>query len=214
MQPTPAQLRALARRDPALGRAMRRLPGFPGFPIRGLVDSRFHALARAIVYQQLSGKAAATIHGRVVELGGGRFPRPEALLDLPEASLRAAGLSRAKAIAVRDLAERVCDGRLKLNGIHRLDDERVVERLTEVRGIGRWSAEMFLMFHLGRLDVMPVGDLGVQEGLRLLDGLAERPTPDELATRAEAWRPLCSVASWVLWRLVDEAREAGPRTTR
>jgi len=211
VQPTPTQLRALARRDPALGRAMRRLPCFPGFPRRGQVDSRFHALARAIVYQQLSGKAAATIHGRLVALGGrGRFPRPEELLALSDEELRGAGLSRAKTAAVRDLARRVCDRRLRLGGVHRLDDEAVVERLTEVRGIGRWSAEMFLMFHLGRLDVMPVGDLGVQEGLRLLDGLERRPTPDALSARAEAWRPLCSVASWFLWRLVDEAREVRP----
>lgn len=209
MQPTPAQLRALSRRDPSLGRALRRLPAFPGFPQRGVVDSRFHALARAIVFQQLSGKAAATIHGRVVALGGGgRFPRPTEFKGLADEALRGAGLSRAKVAAVRDLAQRVCDGRLRLAGIGRLSDEAVIERLVEVRGIGRWSAEMFLMFHLGRLDVMPVGDLGVQEGLRLLDGLERRPTPDELAERAAPWRPLGSVASWVLWRLVDEARAA------
>lgn len=209
MQPTAAELRSLAHRDPALGRALRRLPPFPGFPQRGAADSRFHALARAIVYQQLSGKAAATIHGRVVALGGrGRFPRAEDFEGLTDEALRGAGLSRAKVAALRHLSQRVCDGRLKLAGLERLPDERVIERLVEVRGIGRWSAEMFLMFHLGRLDVMPVGDLGVQEGLRLLDGLERRPVPDEVAKRAAKWRPLCSVASWVLWRVLDEARAA------
>jgi DNA-3-methyladenine glycosylase II len=207
VQPTPAELRALARRDPALGRALRRLPPFPGFPQRGAADSHFHALARAIVYQQLSGKAAATIHARVVSLAGrGRFPRAEDLSAIPDEALRGAGLSRAKVAAVRDLALLVVDGRLRLAGIARLPDEAVIERLVEVRGIGRWSAEMFLMFRLGRLDVLPLGDLGVQEGARLLDGLERRPTPDELARRAEPWRPLGSVASWALWRLVDEAR--------
>jgi DNA-3-methyladenine glycosylase II len=211
VQPTPAQLRALSRRDPLLGRALRRLPPFPGFPQKGVADSRFHALARAIVYQQLSGKAAATIHGRVAALGGrGRFPRPEQFAALSDEDLRGAGLSRAKVAALRDLAQRVCDGRLALGRLGRLPDDEVIEHLVEVRGIGRWSAEMFLMFHLGRLDVMPVGDLGVQEGLRLLEGRESRPTPAEVAQRALPWRPLCSVASWVLWRVVDEARAARP----
>lgn len=207
MQPTPAELRALARRDPALGRALRRLPSFPCFPQRGAADSRFHALARAILHQQLSGKAAETIHGRIAALGAsGRFPRAEEFPGIPDDALRGAGLSRAKVAAVRDLAQRVSDGRLRLDGLGRLPDGAVIERLVEVRGIGRWSAEMFLIFQLGRLDVMPVGDLGVQEGVRLLDGLERRPTPRELDERAAPWRPLCSVASWALWRLVDESR--------
>ena len=106
-------------------------------------------------------------------------------------------------LALRDLATRSLDGSLRLRGLHRLDDEAIVERLVEVRGIGPWSVHMFLMFRLGRLDVIAPGDLGLQEGLRRLDGLSERPGPRELAARAEVWSPLRSVASWVLWRLAD-----------
>jgi 3-methyladenine DNA glycosylase/8-oxoguanine DNA glycosylase len=171
-----------------------------------VIRSHFHALARSIVYQQLAGAAARTIHDRVAALTpSGRFPTATELLALPEERLRGAGLSRNKLASLRDLAERVGSGRLRLTSIARLDDEGVVERLVEVRGVGRWTAEMFLIFRLGRLDVMPATDLGVREGLRRLDGLGERPTPAEVLARAEPWRPLRSVASWVLWRLAEEA---------
>jgi DNA-3-methyladenine glycosylase II len=205
--PTAAELRALARRDPALGAALRRLPPFPGFPqgAERPADSHFHALARAVVYQMLSGRAAATIHARVHALTpGSRFATPQQMLALPQDELRAAGLSRAKAAALHDLAERSLDGRLPLRSIARRPDDEVVAAIAEVRGIGPWTAQMFLIFRLGRLDVMPSTDLGVQEGLRRLDGLTERPTPRELAARAEVWAPLRSVASWALWRLADE----------
>jgi len=202
VNPTSAELRALARREPVLGRAMRRVPPFPGFPAGAAHDSHFHALARAIVYQQLAGKAAATIHGRVKRLSAGsRFPRPDELLALPEGDLRGAGVSQAKTLALRDLATKALDGTLRLRSIGRLTDDDVVERLIQVRGIGVWSAQMFLLFRLGRLDVLPATDLGVQEGLRVLDGLDERPGPAEVEARAAPWHPLCSVASWVLWRL-------------
>ncbi len=206
MRPTPAQLRALARRDPALGRVLRSVPAFPGFPegAQSVQRSHFHALARAIVYQQLAGAAARTIHDRVVALTPGRgFPRPDEVLALPDEALRGAGLSRAKLAALRDLAGKVESGELRLRSIGRRSDEEVVAQLTTVRGIGEWSAQMFLLFRLGRLDVMPSGDLGVQEGLRRLDGLTERPTPKQVLERSEPWRPLRSVASWALWRLVD-----------
>jgi len=201
--PADSELRSLLRRDPALRPLARRhpFPGFPRPPERR--RSLFHSLARAILYQQLAGKAAATIHDRVVALGGGRFPRPEALLALPEARLRAAGVSRAKVAALRDLAARAADGRLRLAGLHRLPDEEVVARLTEVRGIGPWTAHMFLIFRLGRLDVLPVTDLGVQEGLRRLDGQAERPDPEAVAARAACWAPLRSVGSWWMWRACE-----------
>ncbi len=207
MPPPTVALRSLARRDPALGRAMRRVAPYPGFPQRGrgAPGSRFHALARAIIFQQLAGAAARTIHARVAALTPGpRFPSPDELSALPEAALRAAGLSRGKLASLRDLAARVGDGRLRLRGMHRLDDDDVIERLVEVRGIGEWTAQMFLMFELGRLDVMPTGDLGVREGMRRLDGLAERPTPTALDQRAQIWAPLRSVGAWVLWRLADE----------
>ncbi len=205
MKPRRGELAALARRDPVLGAALRRVPPYPGFSSRtGSYRSHFHALARAIVYQQLAGAAAKTIHDRVCALTPGRaFPRPPELLALSDARLRGAGLSRNKLLALRDLAGRVEDGSLALTRIARLSDEAIVERLVEVRGIGAWSAQMFLIFRLGRLDVMPATDLGVQEGLRRLDGLAERPKPKQLEQRAEVWRPLRSVATWVLYRLAD-----------
>lgn len=205
-RPDPAALRALARRDPRLGAALRRVPAYPGFPQPGQLNSHFHALARSILYQQLAGKAAATIHDRVRRLTpGARFPRAEELLALPEEALRGAGVSGNKAAALRDLAGRVADGRLNLRSVSRLSDERAIDELVGVRGIGVWTAQMFLMFRLGRLDVLPTGDLGVQEGLRRLDELETRPTPAQLEARGARWAPLRTVASWVLWRLADEA---------
>ncbi len=217
MKPTPAELRGIARRDPALGAALRSVPPFPGFPegAQAVQRTHFHALARAIVYQQLAGAAARTIHGRVVALTAGRgFPRPEELLELPDEALRGAGLSRAKLAALRDLSTRVVSGELKLRSIGRRSDEDVVEELTQVRGIGEWSAQMFLIFRLGRLDVLPTGDLAVREGVRRLDGLAERPTPAQVLARGEPWRPLRSVASWVLWRLSEQDELPGQATRR
>lgn len=210
-RPSASALRALARRDPALGRVMRRLeplPDFPGVDPPG-VRSHFSYLLRAIAFQQLAGKAAETIWGRVCALTTGRMaPSAAEVMELGEERLRSAGLSRAKAAAFLDLAERTLDGRLKLRGCARLSDEEIISRLIEVRGIGEWSAQMFLMFRLGRLDVLAPADLGVQEGLRLLDGLKERPSARELALRGACWRPLASVGCWLMWRLVDEARES------
>lgn len=184
---------------------MERVPPFPGFPAGPLRRmSHFHALARAVIYQQLATPAARTIHGRVRDLTpGDRFPSPEELLALPEEDLRAAGLSRSKLKALRDLAEKVESGEVKLRGLRRLPDEEVVERLTRVWGVGEWTAQMHLIFKLGRLDVMPAGDLGIQEGVRILDELDERPKPAAVLERSEPWKPLRSVASWVLWRLTD-----------
>lgn len=206
--PTAAELRALGRRDPALGRALRRLPPYPGFPVAAdLRRSHYDALARAIVYQQITGKAARTILGRVSALTPGpRFPSPPDLLALDDDTLRGAGLSRGKVAAVRDLARRVTSGELSLRSLGRRSDADVVEHLVQVRGIGVWSAQMFLMFRLGRLDVMPSGDLGVQEGLRLLHGLDARPAADDAARLAEPWRPLRSVGAWFMWRVVEARR--------
>lgn len=206
VHPDPSDLRRLRRRDPLLARAMDRVDPYPGFPCTPAQRSgtHFDNLARAIVYQQLSGRAAGTIHGRFRALTPGpRPPRPAEVLALDDSALRGAGLSRAKVAALRDLARRVESGELRLAGLARLPDDEVVERLITVRGIGVWSARMFLLFRLGRLDVLAPGDLGLQEGLRRLDGLDERPGPEQLAERGEAWRPLRSVASWVLWRLAD-----------
>jgi DNA-3-methyladenine glycosylase II len=203
--PSAAALRALDRRDPDLGRARRRVAAFPGFPVPGQAGSHFHALARSIIYQQLAGAAAKTIHDRVQNLTPGRrFPRPEELEALTDARLRGAGLSAAKLASLRDLSDRVLRRTLPLTAISRCSDDEVTARLVEVRGIGPWTAQMFLMFRLGRLDVLAPGDLGLQEGMRRLDGLDERPGPRDLAARGERWAPLRSVASWVLWRLTEE----------
>lgn len=201
-----ATLRALARRDPRLGKAMARLEPCPAFPESAKKrQSHFESLAQAIVYQQLAGAAAATIFGRVCALTPGtRFPKASDLLALPEASLRGAGLSANKLLALQDLAARSLDGRLPLRSLGRQDDDAILEELVAVRGIGPWTAQMFLMFKLGRLDILAPGDLGLQEGLRRLDGLAERPKPQELERRGAVWAPYRSIASWYLWRLADE----------
>jgi 3-methyladenine DNA glycosylase/8-oxoguanine DNA glycosylase len=205
----PPRARAdLARADPVLGRAMRRLGPFAMQRQGG--RSHYELLARSIVFQQLSGKAATTIFNRVCALAPGPgFPPAEALLALDDAVLRGAGLSRQKVAALRDLAHHLVDGALPLGRIARLDDEAVIAALSSVRGIGRWTAEMFLMFRLGRLDVLPATDLGLQKGLAALDGLPRPPTPRELLARGEVWRPYRTVASWYLWRIVDSANVGG-----
>jgi DNA-3-methyladenine glycosylase II len=207
--PTNKQRKALDERDPALGAAMKRLPPYPGFTTSRSADNHFHSLARTIIYQQLAGNAAATIHGRVHALTPGpRFPTAEDIMNIPDGRLKKAGLSGAKQASIRDLATRVINRDLRLQSISRFDDQEIIERLTTVRGIGPWSAQMFLIFRLGRLDVLPGGDLGVQEGLRILDGLRNRPSQAQLEARGACWAPLRSVATWTLYRLVDEAREA------
>jgi 3-methyladenine DNA glycosylase/8-oxoguanine DNA glycosylase len=211
MPSRPADLRALARLDPAWEPWIGRLPRYPGFPDRAHPRQRTHydALAGAIVYQQLSGKAAATIWGRVRDLTpGAHFPRAHDLLALEPTALRAAGLSNAKLLALRDLAARIAERRLKLAALSRLSDERVIDELVAVRGIGTWTAQMFLMFRLGRPDVFAPGDLGLREGLRILDGKGVAPSEAQAERRAERWAPLRSVASWHLWRLVDHQRAA------
>ena len=205
MKPTTAEMRELKRRDPALGKAMTGLPPFPDFPIGNLRGPHFHALARSITYQQLASRAAATIYGRVRKLASGSgFPTAQQVLALSDDDLRGAGLSRSKTRAIKDLAAKTVNGDLGLRSIGRHGDEEVIRRLTTVWGVGEWTAHMFLIFKLGRPDVMPAGDLGVQEGLRILDGLDKRPEPEYLLARAEVWRPLRSVAAWFLWRLTDK----------
>jgi 3-methyladenine DNA glycosylase/8-oxoguanine DNA glycosylase len=168
----------------------------------------FAALAEAIVYQQLHGKAAATIYGRVCAL----FPRPGAgptatrLLSLPDASLRAAGLSQNKLLALRDLAQKTCDGTIpKLAEIEGMSDEDVIARVTTVRGIGRWTVEMLLMFRLGRPDVLPVDDYGIRKGYAVAYRKRELPAPKELARYGARWAPHRTVASWYLWRAAEQA---------
>ena len=196
----PREALATLARDPVARGMIRR--GGPYTPNVSPGQSPYEALAEAIVYQQLSGKAAATIFGRVEALGGGRFPTPEALLALPEERLRGAGLSRAKTAAVRDLAARTLDGTVPpLRELRRLDDDAIVERLTTVRGVGRWTVEMLLLFRLGRGDVWPVDDLGVRKGFERATG---RALPaKELLAHGERWRPWRSVVAWYCWRMLD-----------
>jgi len=208
MIPRKDQLRALAERDPALGRVMETLPPFPGFPVRPRLP-HFHALARIIIYQQLASGAARSIHQRVKALSPDprRFPTAAEFASIPGDSLREAGLSRNKLKALQDLASRVQGGHLKLRSLFRRPDPEVMDQVTAVWGMGEWSAQMFLLFHLGRLDVFAPGDLGLREGIRRLDGLQERPIPSEASERALIWAPLRSVASWFLWRLTDTATD-------
>jgi DNA-3-methyladenine glycosylase II len=169
--------------------------------------THFGSLCRSITFQQLGGKAASTIFGRFVAAatGGGTAIdlTPEGVLALAEEEMRAAGLSAAKTRSIRALAERTASGELPLDDVHKVGDEDLIARLSAVPGIGRWTAEMFLMFQLGRLDVWPVGDLGVRRGYGLAWGLAEMPTPKELDAYGETFRPYRSIAAWYCWTVVD-----------
>jgi DNA-3-methyladenine glycosylase II len=159
----------------------------------------YGALLRAIIGQQLSTKAARTIYGRVLELFGGRTPTPERLVEANEADLRGAGLSGRKVEYVRDLAAHVISGELELDRLGDLADEEVIDEIVAVRGLGRWSAEMFLLFHLERPDVLSGGDLGIRKAVQIEYGLAAMPTPEQVLEIGEAWRPNRSLASLYLW---------------
>ena len=216
-------IRELAAADPKLGRLIERAGPFI---LRvASAQSPFEALVESIVYQQLHGKAAATIHRRLLEgfapmltveaSGTGSHPTAQQILDCPNTQLRAAGLSANKSLALRDLAAKTIDGTVPtLARIRRMSDEAIIEHLTQVRGIGRWTVEMLLIFRLGRPDVLPVSDYGVRKGFALtFQGL--KPTtkltpallakPADMERRAKKWHPWCSVASWYLWRACDLA---------
>lgn len=169
----------------------------------------YGSLLRSITGQQLSTTAARTIFGRLLELFGGRPPTPAELLAANSDDLRAAGLSGAKVTYARDLADHIERGDLRLDRLHELPDEEVSRELTAVKGLGQWTADMFMIFHLGRPDVLPVGDLGVRRGAELSYGLVALPKPAELLTLAEPWRPYRSLASLYLWEsLVNPATHA------
>jgi DNA-3-methyladenine glycosylase II len=167
---------------------------------RGSRPDAYEAIARAIVGQQLSTKAAASIWDKVLGVFGGETPAPRQIIEAEPQDLRDAGLSWSKVAYVRDLAERIMDGDLDVKSIDELPDEEVIEQLTAVKGIGRWTAEMFLIFSLGRPDVMPVGDLGIRRGAQYAFGMDELPEPDELERMAEPWRPHRTLACLYLWR--------------
>ena len=189
----------LARRDPALGRWIEAV-GPPA--LREPHDSPFAALTRAIVFQQLAGRAATAIHGRVLATVDGELS-PAALLAVPEERLKGAGLSNAKLLSLRDLAARVVSGEVPLDGLDDLDDDEIVARLSAVRGIGRWTSEMFLMFQLRRPDVWPVDDLGVRKGYATIHRLPAPPKPRELQALGDVYRPYRTIAAWYCWRTAD-----------
>ncbi len=210
---------ALAAADPKLGRLMEQAGPYR-LRVSGAL-SPFESLAESIIYQQLHGKAAAAIHTRMLEsfhevCGVGVHPLPEHLLDCPTAQLRGAGLSANKTLALRDLAAKTLDGTVpSLARIRRMADGDIIEHLTQVRGIGRWTVEMMLMFRLGRPDILPTSDYGVRKGFALTFGKlkptdkvtpADLPKPAEMERRAKRWHPWCSVASWYLWRACDLAK--------
>jgi len=189
----------LRRADPVLARIVEVVGPAP---LKIDRSPAFAALLESIVYQQISGKAAAAIHRRLCAALGRRIPRPEDVAAASDKALRAAGLSRVKVAYMRDLAVRAVSG-LPLRSLSRLDDERVVEALIQVKGIGRWTAEMFLMFRLLRPDVLPVGDYGIRKAMQRAYRLGKLPKPDVMQRIAEPWRPYRSVACWYLWRSLD-----------
>ena len=187
--------------DPVLGAIIDRVGPCRLEPRR--TGTHYDALVRSIVFQQLSGKAAGTIHRRFCEIYPGKRPRAEHVLTTKDDALRAAGLSRQKIGYLRDLSARVADRSLPLAHLGRLSDDAIIEHLVQVKGIGRWTVQMFLMFRLGRPDVLPELDLGVQTAIQRAYGLKQRPTPKDVLRIGEKWRPYASTASWYLWRSLE-----------
>ena len=204
---TPEATQHLSNNDPV----MRRLIREHG-PCGLIPESRrspFQSLVQAVAHQQLNGKAAETILGRFRALfPGRRFPRAQDIATVSDEALRGVGFSRAKVAAIRDIAEKTLIGMVPSSRqIARLDDEEIILRLTEVRGVGRWTVEMLLMFQLGRPDVLPAADFGVRTGFRLAYGLPAMPTVKELLAHGECWRPHRTTAAWYLWRAADQAKK-------
>lgn len=193
--------RLLLRRDPVLA-ALIRKHGPCGLAAAQRAD-HFSALVRSIVGQQLSTKAASTIHRRLMALVGDGAATPVAIAMLSDGQLRSAGLSRQKSAYLRDLCAKVAAGEVRLDALERMTDEDVIAELTKIKGVGRWTAEMFLMFRLHRPDVLPVGDLGIVNAVKNVYRLRKKPTPARITKLGEAWRPYRSVASWYLWRSLD-----------
>jgi DNA-3-methyladenine glycosylase II len=196
--------RTLMRRDPVLAAVIKK------HRQRSLVDAPavdpFPALVRTITAQQISTKAAATIHGRLVALMPGGVAAPAGLLELTDDQLRQAGLSRQKAAYLRDLAAKVASGELPVDTLDAMADEEVIEAIVKVKGLGRWSAEMFLMFRLRRPDVLPVDDLGIVNAIQRLYKLRKKPKADRIRKIGETWRPYRTVACWYLWRSLESTK--------
>ncbi len=204
-------LRHLRRGDPVMAQLIRRAGPYVLKPDRS--RSPYESLLRAVAHQQLTGKAANTILGRFCALyGGDSYPQPDQLVATPDDELRGVGFSRAKAASLKDIAAKTLDGTIpERRALIRLSDDAIIERLTEARGVGRWTVEMFLMFTLGRPDVLPVDDYGIQNGYRLAYGKRSLPKPRVLAAFGERWAPYRTTAAWYLWRAVDFDREQRQR---
>ncbi len=200
--------RALMRRDPVLAAVIRKYR--TRSPLDTPVLDPFPALVRTITAQQISTKAAATIHGRLVACMA-EGVTPDALLTLTDAQFREAGLSRQKIGYLRDLASKVRSGDLPVGSLHELDDDSVIEAIVKVKGLGRWSAEMFLIFRLRRPDVLPVGDLGIVTAIQRLYGLRKKPKPERIVKIGDAWRPYRSVACWYLWRSLEIEKKSSAK---
>lgn len=205
--------RLLMRRDPVLGAAIKKIG--PCLMADRQRKDHLSALVGSIVSQQLSTKAAATIFGRFAALfPDNHIPNAAAIAALDDATLRGVGLSGQKVSYLRDLSARIIDGRLNLDELETLPDEQVIERLTAVKGFGRWTAEMFLMFRLHRPDILPVGDLGIQNAIQRLYKLRKRPNPKRIEQLGDPWKPYRSVASWYLWQTLrnePSLRKSKPR---
>jgi DNA-3-methyladenine glycosylase II len=191
----------LKKADPVLGQVIEKVGSYKGWPPS--TGTHFDAVCRSIVFQQLSGKAAGTIHGRFQGLYGGRTPNPAELASTSDEHLRSIGLSRQKSAYLKDLGSRVALGELPIETLHELSDEEIISALTQVKGIGRWTAQMFLMFRLGRPDVLPDLDLGVQKGIQRAYRLRKLPTPERVKKIGAKWAPYRTVGSWYMWRLLD-----------
>lgn len=197
--------RKLSKCDPILARIIKEVGACTLEPDEKV--SPYESLLRSIVYQQLHGKAAATILGRFLEqFSKRRFPKPEEVLHMDPAVMRSCGLSASKSLAIKDLALKTIEGVVPTSRkINLLSDEEIIERLTQIRGVGIWTVQMMLMFKLGRLDVIPHTDFGVQKGFSIAYAKAH-PTPKELLAFSEIWRPYRSIASWYMWRVVDVSK--------
>jgi DNA-3-methyladenine glycosylase II len=192
------------KKDPKLAKIIRRVGGYDII----LVKNPYESLVEAIITQQLSGKAAESISKRFRELFG-RFPKPTEVLKASDSKLRTTGLSTMKIKYIKDLSKKIVTKELRINSLKNLTDEEVIVQLTLVKGIGRWTAEMFLIFSLGRPDVLPVGDLGLRKGIRRLYSLSELPQKNKIEQIAQKWRPYRTVATWYIWKSLNQFDKIG-----
>ena len=197
-------LKHLEKSDPVLARVIKRVG--PCLLTPEAKRSPFESLVRAVAHQQLHGKAAESILKRFIALFPGRFPKPEQIAAMADEPMRGAGFSGAKVASIRDIAAKTCEGIVPSpRAIKSMPDEEIIERLTQVRGVGRWTVEMLLIFQLGRPDVLPADDFGVRNGFRRAYGLPAMPKPKEVLAHGERWAPYRTTAAWYLWRAADDA---------